>query len=79
MVAPARSASASTAPTSADEPHGVSELDARRTVSAERRPEPEDHSSGLEEADFVVGLASLEPAKGLVEPARAMSLTPSAG
>jgi len=45
----------------------VGELDPRRTVAAERRPQPEHEAAGLEEADLVVGLPAVAPAERLVE------------
>jgi hypothetical protein len=43
------------------------ELYARGAVAAERGPQSEDHSSGLEEADLVIGLLGARPAERLVE------------
>ena len=34
----------------------MGKLDSRGAVTAERRPKTEDHPTGLEEADFIVGL-----------------------
>jgi hypothetical protein len=47
--------------------HVVGELDPGCAVTAERCPEAEDHSSGLEEADLVIGLVTPRPAERLVE------------
>src|SRR5215472_15666458 len=46
------------------------ELDAGGAVAAERGPQSEDHPSGLEEADLVIGLPGPAPAKRFVEGAR---------
>jgi hypothetical protein len=37
-------------------------------VTAERRPEPEDHRAGLKETNLLVGLASPRPPERFVEP-----------
>lgn len=45
----------------------VSEFDAWSTMTAEGRPEAEDHPAGLEEAHLFVWLLSRAPSKRLVE------------
>jgi hypothetical protein len=45
----------------------VGEFDTRRTMSAESRPKAKHHSSGLEEADFVVRLLGATPTESFIE------------
>jgi len=45
----------------------VRELDSGGAVAAERGPQSEDHPSGLEEANLVVGLLGPAPAERLVK------------
>jgi hypothetical protein len=48
----------------------VGELDPGRTVTAERCPQAEDHPPGLKEADLIIGLLCVLPAKRLIERTR---------
>jgi hypothetical protein len=48
----------------------VRELNPGGAVAAERGPQPEDHSAGLEEADLVIGLPGPAPAERFVKGAR---------
>lgn len=48
----------------------VSQLNARRTVTAEGRPQTEDHFTSLEQADFIVGPVSVGPTERLIEARR---------
>jgi hypothetical protein len=45
----------------------VGGLDPESAVTAERRPQAEDHPAGLEEADLIIGLLGAAPAERLVE------------
>ena len=45
----------------------VGEFDARRAMSAKSRPKAKHHSSGLEEADFVVRLLGATPTESFIE------------
>jgi ribosomal protein S18 acetylase RimI-like enzyme len=45
----------------------VGQLNSRGTVATEGGPQPKDHSAGLEETHFVIGLLGTGPTKGFVE------------
>ncbi len=45
----------------------MGELDPGSAVTAERRPQAEDHPAGLKEADLIVGLPGATPAERLIE------------
>ena len=57
----------------------MGELDAWRTVAAQRRPQAEHHPAGLEEAHLIVRLVGSRPAEGLVERARSGQIGYSQG